>query len=109
MHWVINLGILAGALTAILTLIRLATGWNPAEWLFRKLVSEPAKDGVRHVVREEVIPLLHETLGQLSPNSGTSFYDRIDQRFTGLEDKVDERCTRIETRLSAVEDVITSS
>lgn len=106
MSWIVDAGVIAGALAAVFALVNLTTGWNAPAWLFNRLVREPAKEAVRHVVRDEVVPLLElqssrldEALAEMRPNSGKSFYDRIDKQF----DRIDSRFGAIEERMSALE------
>lgn len=80
----VDVGIAAGAVAAIISCAVLVARLRPVRWVWRTLVAYPLarwfREQVAHEFEPRVAPL-HERLSavenELRPNGGTSFRDRV--------------------------------
>lgn len=74
------------ALAALVTAMRVITGFAPVRWVWKRLVHDPVQEGLRAVVQEELKPMLDAALGELRPNHGSSFRDAVDRVGSNLKE-----------------------
>lgn len=84
--WLIDSSLWAGSITAVIVFLKVFTGWAPFQFVWKRLVHDPARSAMGDVVREQVEPMLTEVLSQVLPNGGSSFRDAVDATNTKLDE-----------------------
>lgn len=84
--WLIDSSLWAGSITAVIVFLKVVTGWKPAQFVWQRLVHDPARGAMADVAREEIQPMLEQVLGQILPNGGKSFRDAVDKTNAKLEE-----------------------
>lgn len=92
-----------GSLAAIVTAVKVLTGWGPFRWVWRRLVHDPVQEGLRSVVKAEVHPMLAAALTELRPNHGTSLRDAVDRLSVDVAEFKDYQHNRNHDMLNGVQ------
>lgn len=75
--WIIDVGIIAGIVTAFITMTKAVTGWGPVHWLVSRLVTEPVHNAVVQVVDDRITDPLSAVQSSIDAHRGELREHRI--------------------------------
>lgn len=75
---VVDAGVAAGAIVAVLGLMAALTRLRPVRWIWRQLVADPVAEWFRREVGEEIEASLGPVRAELQANGGSTVKDKVD-------------------------------